>query len=480
MQKIHRTVFLSYRRKNVSWALTIYKALLACGFDVFFDYEGIAGGDFEHSIMENIAARAHFLVLLAPGALDRCNEYDDWLYKEISAAIQLQRNIVPILLEDFSFTSNVPKNLPPNISTLLKYNAVKVVPDYFDAAIEKLDKKFLSSPLESIVHPASKSAQAVAVNQKKAANVAAKVSDADLQYSELVVQINSRPSDAKLVKLLDSAILLRPTKAELWSTRAAVKASLGQVDEAIKDCAKAVKLAPRWGQGWGNRGVILANAVFAGSRSADQLATALRDIETALRLEPDSPEYLKAAAEIQRHQGNFSAAIESLGRLIRIESKNSRHRRLRGWLHARNQNAAAAREDLNAAIAMDPKFALAYSNRAELLCSTDPDAALRDFTKAIQLAPNDPLYYEQRTKYWESVGNWEAALKDYNKAVELSPSDPERYYSRSTHWERKGDFKAALVDMQTFVELGGSNPDAVERIAYFRKRASLLGRLFMS
>ena len=60
MQKIHRTVFLSYRRKNVSWALTIYKALLACGFDVFFDYEGIAGGDFEHSIMENIAARAHF------------------------------------------------------------------------------------------------------------------------------------------------------------------------------------------------------------------------------------------------------------------------------------------------------------------------------------------------------------------------------------------------------------------------------------
>ena len=480
MLKIHRTVFISYRRTNVSWALTIYKALLASGFDVFFDYEGIANGDFEHSIKENIVARAHFLVLLAPGALDRCNEHDDWLCKEISVAIGTRRNIVPILLDNFSFTPDVLKNLPPSISTLSKYNAIKIVPDYFDAAIEKLDKKFLSAPLQSVVHPASKSAEAVVVSQKKAANAAAKVSNSDLEYSQLVVKINSELSDAKLLILLDAAILLRPTKAELWSTRATVKNRLGKVEEAVKDCAKAIKLAPNSARGWGNRGIILANAAIAGSRDSEQLAAALRDLQTALKLEPDNPEYLKAAVEIQRLQGSLSAAIESLSRLIHIESKNSKHRRLRAWLHARNQNTAAAREDLDAAIKMDPKFALAYSNRAELLCDIDPDAAFKDFSKAIQLSPNDPLYYEQRTKYWESVGNWDAALLDYNKAIALSPSNPERYYSRSTHWERKGDFKAALADMETFVQLGGNNSDAAERIAYFRKRASLFGRLFMT
>jgi hypothetical protein len=41
---------------------------------VFIDYSGIASGDFEQVILENINARAHFLVLLTPSALERCGD----------------------------------------------------------------------------------------------------------------------------------------------------------------------------------------------------------------------------------------------------------------------------------------------------------------------------------------------------------------------------------------------------------------------
>jgi hypothetical protein len=34
------------------------------GYDAFIDYDGIASGNFETAILENIRARAHFLVLL--------------------------------------------------------------------------------------------------------------------------------------------------------------------------------------------------------------------------------------------------------------------------------------------------------------------------------------------------------------------------------------------------------------------------------
>jgi len=64
MELIEKTIFIAYRRTNLPWALAIFQNLTQYGYDVFFDYTGIASGDFERVILENIKARAHFLVLL--------------------------------------------------------------------------------------------------------------------------------------------------------------------------------------------------------------------------------------------------------------------------------------------------------------------------------------------------------------------------------------------------------------------------------
>ena len=62
----------------------------------------LKSGDFETVILENIRARAHFLVLLTPSALERCDDRYDWLRRELEAALENRRNIVPLLLEGFS------------------------------------------------------------------------------------------------------------------------------------------------------------------------------------------------------------------------------------------------------------------------------------------------------------------------------------------------------------------------------------------
>ena len=71
--RYRETVFISYRRTNFFVALAIYQYLVQDGYDVFFDYTGLDSGAFESVILENIRARAHFLVLLTPSALQRCN-----------------------------------------------------------------------------------------------------------------------------------------------------------------------------------------------------------------------------------------------------------------------------------------------------------------------------------------------------------------------------------------------------------------------
>ncbi len=38
MGSVEKTVFISYRRKDISWALAVYQYLTSHGYDVFFDY----------------------------------------------------------------------------------------------------------------------------------------------------------------------------------------------------------------------------------------------------------------------------------------------------------------------------------------------------------------------------------------------------------------------------------------------------------
>ena len=68
MGRIEKTVFVSYRRTDEAWAIAVFGDLTHHGYDVFIDYDGIASGNFETVILENIRARAHFLVLLTPTA----------------------------------------------------------------------------------------------------------------------------------------------------------------------------------------------------------------------------------------------------------------------------------------------------------------------------------------------------------------------------------------------------------------------------
>jgi TIR domain len=103
MGRIEKTVFVSYRRTDQAWGLAIFQDLTQHGYDVFIDYDGIASGNFETVILENIKVRAHFLVLLTPTTLERSGDPKDWMRREIEAALDNRRNIVPLMLEGADF-----------------------------------------------------------------------------------------------------------------------------------------------------------------------------------------------------------------------------------------------------------------------------------------------------------------------------------------------------------------------------------------
>jgi hypothetical protein len=186
MEGVEKTVFLSYRRTNVPWALAIFQNLTYHGYDVFFDYTAIGSGDFEQIIVGNIAARAHFLVLLTPSALEGRNEPGDWFRREIETALSYKRNIVPVMLDGFDFrTPQFVNRLTGPFAQLKRYNGITVPPAYFDEAMERMRRQYLDVPLTAVLHPPSSPVLNAAMEQKAAAGAAPAIREKQLTDQHL-------------------------------------------------------------------------------------------------------------------------------------------------------------------------------------------------------------------------------------------------------------------------------------------------------
>jgi hypothetical protein len=152
--------------------LAIFQDLTQHGYDVFIDYDGIASGNFGAAILENIKARAHFLVLLTPTALEPRSDPVDWMRREIEAALDSQRNIVPLMLAGFKFGTSASQ-LTGKLAALKEYNGLEIPAGFFSEAMGRLRNKFLNVPVDAVLHPASGSAQQVAKELKDKATMAA-------------------------------------------------------------------------------------------------------------------------------------------------------------------------------------------------------------------------------------------------------------------------------------------------------------------
>lgn len=128
-------VFISYRREGgFAHARLLYECLNKEGISTFLDLEELRAGAFNTKLYEAIDKSENFVVVLPPHALDRCMDEDDWVRLEIEYAIKNKKNIIPILVNGFSF----PDNLPETMRVLPFFNGVQMSRDYFNASVEKL------------------------------------------------------------------------------------------------------------------------------------------------------------------------------------------------------------------------------------------------------------------------------------------------------------------------------------------------------
>jgi len=418
MSRIEKTVFVSYRRTNASWALNVFQDLTQHGYDAFIDFQGIASGGFERVILENIRARAHFLVLLTPSALEHCGDPKDWLRREIETAMESRRNVVPVMLDGFDFEA--PSNasrLTGQLLALKDYNALRVYAEYFAAAMDRLREKFLNVPLDAVLHPASASARQAAEAQQAAASAAPAVGQEELTAQTWFEKgFNAADLDEK-IRCYAEAIRLKPDYAEAYNNRGIARADRGDLNGELKDYAEAIRLKPDYAEAYNNRG---------GARAAKgDHDGAVKDFAESIRLKPDYANAYYNRGVARTAKGDHEGAVKDYAEAIRLK----------------------------------PDFAEAYGNRGIARRGKgDLYGALKDYAKAIRLKPDFAEAYNNRGLARAAKGDFEGALKDYAEAIRLKPDFAEAYGNRGNARTAKGDpasAKAAIADYQKYLDLGG-------------------------
>jgi len=129
--------FISYRREGgAATARSIQSALRMKGVEVFLDVDDLRPSHFDDSLLREIEEAPNFIVILSRGALDRCEQPDDWLRKEMAHAIRTKRNIIPIMEDGFHFPSR--DDLPEDIRDVPRYHGLTFSHDFFDAMIDRI------------------------------------------------------------------------------------------------------------------------------------------------------------------------------------------------------------------------------------------------------------------------------------------------------------------------------------------------------
>lgn len=156
-------IFISYRRDGGdATARLIYDRLTDDGYRVAFDLESLRNGEWDDQILEIVRECKDFIVVLNPGALDRCVKWEmdnpvaegidenDWMRREIACALKSQKNVIPVMCRNFEFP--LTKTLPKDIRTLPRHQAIEArTMKRLDGTIQELESFLKARPIRKIL-----------------------------------------------------------------------------------------------------------------------------------------------------------------------------------------------------------------------------------------------------------------------------------------------------------------------------------------
>ena len=215
------------------------------------------------------------------------------------------------------------------------------------------------------------------------------------------------------LRVLDRALAVDASHAELYHQRGHVHFARGDLEAALRDYEASVRLYPRGVPGY----VACGDALRFMGRHAEAIDVYTR----GLTYSPEATDLLRRRAQCYAAQGDFSAALGDLERVV----------------------------------AGDPACAAAWHDAAGIYMRMGSNqAAFAAYSHAIEHDEMCTNAFVQRGRLWVDVGEFARAARDFSRALDLDHESGEVYAYRAFARFRAGDYGAALADIRTARQKG--------------------------
>jgi tetratricopeptide (TPR) repeat protein len=191
------------------------------------------------------------------------------------------------------------------------------------------------------------------------------------------------------------------------------------LDRAINDYTKAIRLDPSDAVAYGNRGI----AWF----EKGDMENAIRDLTEAIRLDPENSAAYQNRGSAWYSKGNFFNAVKDYSEAIRLKPTIADAYYNRGIAWAGNGDLDSALKDYNEAVRLNPKDAHGYAGLASLF-ATSRYVAFRGGARAIEQAKKaceltewkDPSCLSALAAAYAEQGEFQEAIRWQEKAIALA------------------------------------------------------------
>jgi serine/threonine-protein kinase len=241
------------------------------------------------------------------------------------------------------------------------------------------------------------------------------------------------------------------------------------INGALAEYNRAIKLAPNDPRGYNGRGAIYEVKLR-------QSEPALADYNRAIQLAPKDSAGYRNRADLKKGLLNDpQGALADYNKAISLNPSDEVAFVNRGRLKESKLNdPQGALADYNRAISINANYTLAIVDRGRLKESklNDPTGALADYNQAISIDSNYALAYVFRGELKANkINSPVAALADYDRAIKLQPGEPDYFYDRGLLKKNHLNDKAgAIADFQAAAKIYRQQNretdlrDAIERL----------------
>ena len=286
---------------------------------------------------------------------------------------------------------------------------------------------------------------------------------------EVLAQVYDRAGKPdQSIEQFTRAITLKPDLAALYRARGDVdlkrkEQTPSQRDRALRDLDTAIRLEPAGSRFLPSDHTNRARLLHRGGRE-DEALTACAE---AIKLDPNFVEAHRLRIEVLRKLKRHRDVISSCDALLKRDKPTAELYELRALAKQDLSDYQGAIEDDTLAIAMRPESAALRARRGGLLLITDaPRSALRDFDESIRLddsGPDSVDAYLGRGLARVTLGRHREAVADAARAVRQGEPNDKRLYNAARIYAR-----AAIA---ASAEVKKTGKDAVGLVSRYQDQA---------